>query len=47
MTQKEKFTKMNVNVIMLTKLNKNANKILFLDVNINNFLIDENINIFY
>ena len=47
MTYKTKFvTEMIVNVTMFTGLDKNVNKILFLDVNVNNFLLDENINIF-
>ena len=32
---------------MLIRLDKNANKILFLNVNVNNLLLDENVNIFY
>ena len=31
------------NVIILTRLHENVSKILFLDVNVNNFLLDENV----
>ena len=48
MTQNDEFiTEMIVNVTMLTRLDKNVSKILFWDININHFLLDENINIFY
>ena len=40
-------TKMIVNVIMLTRLNENVNKIPFLDINVSNILLDENAKIFY
>ena len=47
MTQQDEFvTGMVVNVIMLTRLDKNVNKIPFLDVNVNNFLLNKNVNIF-
>ena len=37
---------MIVNVVMLTKLDENVNKIPFLNENVSNFLLDENVNIF-
>ena len=46
-TQKDEFVTEMVNVIMLTRLNENIRKMQFLDVNITNFLLDENVNIFY
>ena len=47
MTQKDEFfTEIIINVIMLIRLDKNVTKILFLDVNVNNFFLDKNVNIF-
>ena len=37
---------MIVNVVMLTKLDKNVSKMSFLDESVNNFLLDEDVNIF-
>ena len=48
MAQRDEFvTEMIVIVVMLTRLDKNINKISFSDVNVINFLLDENVNIFY
>ena len=45
--QRDEFvTKMIVNVVMLTRLDKNVSNIPFFDVNVSNFLLDENVNIF-
>ena len=38
---------MIVNVVMLTRLDENVNKIPFLNENVSNFLLDENVNIFF
>ena len=47
MTQENKFvTEIIVNVVMLTRLDKNVNKIIFLNVTINNFLLDRKMSIF-
>ena len=46
-TQKNEFvTEMIVNVVIPTRLDKNVSKILFLNINISNFLLVENVNIF-
>ena len=46
-TQMNEFvTEIITNEAMLTRLYKNVNKISFLDVNVNNFLLHENVNIF-
>ena len=48
MIQKDEFvTELIADTVMLTRLDKNVSKILFLDINVNNFLLDENINIFF
>jgi len=45
--QKNEFvTKIIVNIAIRTRLNKNVSKISFLDVNVSNFLLNENTNIF-
>jgi len=36
-------TKLIVNVIMLNRLDKNANKLLLLDLGVNNFLLNEKV----
>jgi len=45
--QKDEFiTELIANVVIPTRLDKNVNKILFLNINISNFLLVENVNIF-
>ena len=47
MTQMDEFvTKLIVNMIMLNRLDENVTKISFLNVNVSNILLDENVNIF-
>jgi len=48
MAQRDKFViEMIVNVVMLIRSDENNSKIPFLDVNIINFLLEKNVNIFY
>jgi len=47
-TQRDEFvTKLITNVAMLTRLNENVSKMQFLDVNVNNILLDKNVDIFF
>ena len=39
----EFITRLIVNVIMLNRLNENVNKLLLLDLNVSNFLLDDNV----
>ena len=37
-------TKLIVNVVILNRSDKNINKLLLLDLNVNNFFLDQNVN---
>ena len=48
MTHRDKIvTKLIVNVIMLNRLGKNISKLSLLDLNVNNFLLEKNVSIFW